>query len=158
MKIYYFYMLCTKSHLIYYTRCLICRYRWVSDCCLLLTEHFIEVYHGENVLPFDEMMILSVCTRPTHSVTLRQIMLLNHISAILWWSVLLVEETGVPGKNHRPAASHWLTVSALSLIFIVPAHWCNSHHVDISIKSDMSWFHDNQSLFFIHNVACLMGK
>ena len=75
----------------------------MSDCCLLLTEHFIEVYHGKNVLPFDEMMILSVCTRPTHSVTLRQIMLFNHISAILWWSVLLVEETGAPGKNHRPA-------------------------------------------------------
>jgi hypothetical protein len=23
----------------------------------------------------------------------------NHISVISWWSVLLVEETGVPGKN-----------------------------------------------------------
>ena len=30
----------------------------------------------------------------------------NNILAILWWSVLLVEETGVPGKNHRPTASH----------------------------------------------------
>ena len=24
----------------------------------------------------------------------------NNISAILWWSVLLVEETVVPGENH----------------------------------------------------------
>jgi hypothetical protein len=24
----------------------------------------------------------------------------NNISIILWWSVLLVEETGVPGENH----------------------------------------------------------
>ena len=24
----------------------------------------------------------------------------NNISVISWWSVLLVEETGVPGKNH----------------------------------------------------------
>jgi hypothetical protein len=24
----------------------------------------------------------------------------NNISVILWWSVLLVEETGVPGENH----------------------------------------------------------
>ena len=31
----------------------------------------------------------------------------NNISAISWQSVLLVEETGVPGENHRPAASHW---------------------------------------------------
>ena len=30
---------------------------------------------------------------------------------ISWRSVLLVEETGVPGKNHRSAASHWQTLS-----------------------------------------------
>ena len=29
----------------------------------------------------------------------------NNISAISWWSVLLVEETGVPGENHQPIAS-----------------------------------------------------
>jgi hypothetical protein len=30
----------------------------------------------------------------------------NNILAISWSSVLLVEETGVPGENHRPDASH----------------------------------------------------
>jgi len=30
----------------------------------------------------------------------------NNISVISWQSVLLVEETGVPGENHRPVASH----------------------------------------------------
>jgi len=30
----------------------------------------------------------------------------NNISVILWRSVVLVEETGVPGDNHRPAAIH----------------------------------------------------
>ena len=30
----------------------------------------------------------------------------NNISAISWWSVLLVEETRVPEENHRPVASH----------------------------------------------------
>ena len=30
----------------------------------------------------------------------------NNISAISWWSVLLVEETRVPGENHRPAVSY----------------------------------------------------
>jgi hypothetical protein len=30
----------------------------------------------------------------------------NNISAVLWQSVLLVEETRVPRENHRPAASH----------------------------------------------------
>jgi hypothetical protein len=30
----------------------------------------------------------------------------NDISVISWRSVLLVEETGLPGENHRPVASH----------------------------------------------------
>jgi hypothetical protein len=30
----------------------------------------------------------------------------NNILAISWRSVLLVEETGVPGENHRSVASH----------------------------------------------------
>jgi len=30
----------------------------------------------------------------------------NNISVISWQSVLLVEETGVPGENHQTAASH----------------------------------------------------
>jgi len=30
----------------------------------------------------------------------------NSILIISWWSVLLVEETGVPGENHRRIASH----------------------------------------------------
>jgi hypothetical protein len=36
---------------------------------------------------------------------------LNNISVISWPSVLLVEETGVPGENHRPVASHEQTLS-----------------------------------------------
>ena len=35
----------------------------------------------------------------------------NNISAISWRSVLLVEKIGIPGENHRPAASHWQTLS-----------------------------------------------
>jgi hypothetical protein len=30
----------------------------------------------------------------------------NNISVISWLSVLLVEETGVLGENHKPVASH----------------------------------------------------
>jgi len=30
----------------------------------------------------------------------------NNISAILWWSVLLVEETWVPRENLQPVTSH----------------------------------------------------
>ena len=35
----------------------------------------------------------------------------NNNSVISWRSVLLVEETGVPGENHRPVASHFQTLS-----------------------------------------------
>jgi len=30
----------------------------------------------------------------------------SNILVISWLSILLVEETGVPGENYRPAASH----------------------------------------------------
>ena len=30
----------------------------------------------------------------------------NNVPVILWRSVLLEDETGVPGENHRPIASH----------------------------------------------------
>jgi hypothetical protein len=36
---------------------------------------------------------------------------INTISVISWQSVLLVEENEVTGENHRPAASHWQTLS-----------------------------------------------
>jgi len=35
----------------------------------------------------------------------------NNISVISWRSVLLVEETRVPGENHPPVISHWQTLS-----------------------------------------------
>ena len=35
----------------------------------------------------------------------------KNISAILWRSVLLLEEIGVAGENHRPAASHCQALS-----------------------------------------------
>ena len=35
----------------------------------------------------------------------------NNISIISWRSIQLVEETGVPGENHRIAASHGQTLS-----------------------------------------------
>ena len=31
----------------------------------------------------------------------------NNISAISWRPVLVVEEAGVPGENHRPWTSNW---------------------------------------------------
>ena len=35
----------------------------------------------------------------------------SNISTILWQPVLVIEEAGVPGKNHRPWAGNLSTVS-----------------------------------------------
>ena len=62
----------------------------------------------------------------------------NNISAISWWSVLFVEETGGPGENHRPVASHWQTVVHFALIEI------RTHNINtdcrVSCKSNYHTF------------------
>ena len=45
----------------------------------------------------------------------------NNISVILWRSVLLVLETGLPRGNHQPVASHWQTLSH-SVVSSTPCH------------------------------------
>jgi hypothetical protein len=45
----------------------------------------------------------------------------NNISVISWRSVLLVEEIGVPGENHRLTASYYLVHSIhIRLLFGIP--------------------------------------
>jgi hypothetical protein len=60
----------------------------------------------------------------------------NNISALLWQSVLLVEETGGPRENHWPVTSHWQTLLKRNLLdrmvvgftttYAISAyhHWC----------------------------------
>jgi hypothetical protein len=45
----------------------------------------------------------------------------NNISVILWWPVLLVEEIGGPGENHRSVASHRQTLSH-NVVSSTPRH------------------------------------
>ena len=51
----------------------------------------------------------------------------NNISAILWRSVLMVEETGIPGENHGPAAIHWQTLSH-NVVSSTPRHERDSNY------------------------------
>jgi hypothetical protein len=45
----------------------------------------------------------------------------NNISAISWWSVLLMEETEVPGENHRHVKRRLQTLS-LKAVSSTPCH------------------------------------
>jgi len=45
----------------------------------------------------------------------------NNSLVTSWQSVLLVEETGVPRENHRPAASHLQTLSH-NVVSSTPRH------------------------------------
>jgi len=43
-----------------------------------------------------------------------------NISVISWRSVLLMDEIGVHGENHRPVASHWHTLSHNCIEYTLP--------------------------------------
>ena len=61
----------------------------------------------------------------------------NNISAKSWGSVLFVEETGVPGENHRPAVSHWQTLSHN----VVSSTPCMRGVRTHNLSGDMHWLH-----------------
>ena len=56
-------------------------------------------------------IIISVLSQERGGVVMVLNAIINNISVISWRSVLSMEETGVPGENHRPAASHLQTLS-----------------------------------------------
>jgi hypothetical protein len=50
--------------------------------------------------------MLSTTTTICYVVIKREAMMLHYILVISLRSILLVEETAVPGENHRPVATH----------------------------------------------------
>jgi hypothetical protein len=61
----------------------------------------------------------------------------NNISVISWQSVLLMEETGRPGENHRPVACYWQTLShnAVSSTPHLNGIWT------YNVSGDWHWLH-----------------
>ena len=60
------------------------------DCCIVImkSNEYVHLYMGLVLYWF--MVFIAT---------------FNNISVISWWSVLLLEETGVLRENHRPVAS-----------------------------------------------------
>ena len=58
----------------------------------------------------------------------------NNISVILWWLVLLVEETGVPGENHfffQWISSMSAVLNKMCLFFIT--HLLSKHNFSLNV-------------------------
>jgi hypothetical protein len=65
---------------------------------------------------------------------------------VIWWrSVLLMEDTGVLGKNHRPVASHWQTLSH-NVVSSAPRHRQRDSN------SQLWWFYLNIGFLWVWNV------
>jgi hypothetical protein len=62
---------------------------------------------------------------------------LSTISVISCRTVLLVEETGVPGEIHRPVASHWQTLSHNVVLRTPHLSGIQTHNV----SCDRDWLH-----------------
>jgi hypothetical protein len=72
----------------------------------------------------------------------------NNISAISWRSVLLVEETGVSGENHRPVTSHWQTLSHI-VVSSTHRHAWGSNSQSLEIRIWQSWNDNNKRAGYI---------
>jgi hypothetical protein len=80
----------------------------------------------------------------------------NNISVILWWSVLLVEDTGGPGENHRPAQvtdklyhimlyiciEYWVGFKLTTLIMVIDTDFIGScksnYHIHLVITNKLT--------------------
>ena len=81
-----------------------------------------------NISALDLFLGLGLCLKPLS--TIFQLYRGGH-------TVLLMDETGVPGENHRPAKSHWQTFSH-NVISSTPSLGGIRTH---NISGDRHWLH-----------------
>ena len=86
---------------------------------------------------------LSIFPKFTFGIRLRErLMVLNATFNNIWYiyqswrSILLLEETRVPGKKYRPVTSHWQTLS-----YTVVSSTPPKEHFQIKIRKNVMIFH-----------------
>jgi hypothetical protein len=73
----------------------------------------------------------------------KQIWVWGMIMVTSWRSVLLVEETLVPGENHQPAASQWQTLSD-NVVSITPKHELDQNsQLETSKRTDKLFYKEH---------------
>jgi hypothetical protein len=133
-----------------------------------------------NIFIFSKIdYYVSVSLVPVQSYNRVRVIVLNatfnNISVILWRSVLLMEETGVPWENHWPAASH-LQILSHNVVSSTPRlsgirthnfsanrhwvhwymYWCSckcNYHTIMTMTTSKSY--NMMSTFVIYNVVCI---
>ena len=73
------------------------------------------------------------------------------ISVISWQSVLLGEETRVPGENHWPAANHWQTLSHNVVSSTPRLSGVRTHNV----SDDRHWLHIGSCKSNYHTITTM---
>ena len=111
-----------------------CRYYLFFDRHFVLFCYRINLFYCFGWHTLISLILLFVVCLMVFNATF------NNISAISWRSVLLVEDTGVPGENHRPVASHWETLSH------------NIVHLAL-ISGDRHWLHRNSCKSNYHTIT-----
>ena len=89
---------------------------------VLYLNSFLLYTRGRNIYFFPKINMTKYFSKHNSTIKIINIILVMHliytcnypctnISVISWRSILLVEETRVPGENHWLATSHWQTLS-----------------------------------------------
>ena len=68
----------------------------------------------------------------------------NNISVLSWWSVLLVEESGVCRENHRPKSIFHMIIA----MTVSPTNWGGGFTSCIEVYADLHW--NGLTLFSFH--------